>query len=141
MNDPVVNPRHYQGDIEPLDFIHAQKLGWCEANVVKYVTRWKRKNGVQDLLKAKFYLEYLIGKQKKMETKLYTQESYLGEEFLNAVYKRDSHTVGKNLKILFRDDPQLVNKFLMGLTGFSMDQLVVKSQTSNVEEMKEELTA
>ena len=140
MNDPVQNPKHYEGDIEPLDFIHAQNLGWCEANVVKYVTRWKRKNGVQDLMKAKFYLEYLIGKQ-EMDTKLYTQESYLGEEFLNAVCKRDSHTVGKNLKILFRENPQLVNKFLMGLTGFSMDQLVVKSQTSNVKEMKEELTA
>tara|TARA_R100001463_G_scaffold100633_1_gene155117 strand:- start:3 stop:425 length:423 start_codon:yes stop_codon:yes gene_type:complete len=140
MNDPVKKPKHYQGDIEPLDFIFAQNLGWCEANVVKYVTRWKRKNGVQDLMKAKFYLEYLIGKQ-NMETKLYTEESYLGEEFLNALHKRDSHTLGKNLKIFFRDDPQLVNKFLMGLTGFSMDQLVVKSQILNVEKMKKELTA
>jgi hypothetical protein len=35
-------------------------LGGCESAVVKYVTRWREKNGVQDLEKARHYLDLLI---------------------------------------------------------------------------------
>lgn len=46
--------------IQPITYIHANKLGFCEGNVVKYVTRWKDKNGIADLEKAKHYIELLI---------------------------------------------------------------------------------
>lgn len=46
--------------IQPVEFIHANNLGFCEGNVVKYVSRWKSKNGIADLYKAKHYLELLI---------------------------------------------------------------------------------
>ena len=46
--------------IQPVEFIHANNLGFCEGNVVKYVSRWKNKNGIADLYKAKHYLELLI---------------------------------------------------------------------------------
>ncbi len=59
-SDPT-DPKHYnQHPIQPWDYIIANNLGWCEANVVKYVSRWKSKNGDEDLLKAKTYLEKLI---------------------------------------------------------------------------------
>ena len=52
---------HYKGcKIQPVEFIHANGLGFCEGNVVKYVTRWRSKNGVADLRKAIHYLELLI---------------------------------------------------------------------------------
>lgn len=55
------SPKHYrQGKIEPWDFIVSQKMGFLEGNIVKYVTRYKAKNGLEDLLKAKTYLEKLI---------------------------------------------------------------------------------
>lgn len=54
------NPEHYQGEIQPIDYIVAHKLGFCEGNIVKYITRWQYKNGLEDLLKAKTYLEFLI---------------------------------------------------------------------------------
>ena len=38
----------------------ANELDFCEGNVVKYVTRWKFKNGVEDLKKARQYLDFLI---------------------------------------------------------------------------------
>ena len=38
----------------------ANKLGFCEGNVVKYVSRWRDKGGLSDLLKAKHYIEFLI---------------------------------------------------------------------------------
>lgn len=55
------SPKHYrQGKIEPWDFIISQKMGFLEGNIVKYITRYKAKNGLEDLLKAKTYLERLI---------------------------------------------------------------------------------
>lgn len=52
---------HYKGrTIQPIQYIHANGLDFCEGNVIKYVTRWRAKNGLQDLLKAKHYIELLI---------------------------------------------------------------------------------
>lgn len=49
--------------IQPIDFILANKLDWCEANVVKYITRWRFKNGLDDLEKAKHYIDLLIERE------------------------------------------------------------------------------
>ena len=52
---------HYRAKgIQPIVYIHANNLGFCEGNVVKYVTRWKDKGGEADLRKAIHYLELLI---------------------------------------------------------------------------------
>lgn len=52
---------HYRDlAIQPVEYIHRNGLGWCEGEVVKYVTRWRRKNGVEDLRKAIHCLELLI---------------------------------------------------------------------------------
>lgn len=56
-----VGGSHYRDKgIQPIIYIHANNLGFCEGNVVKYVTRWREKNGVADLKKAIHYLELLI---------------------------------------------------------------------------------
>ena len=46
--------------IQPVEYIHANGIGYFEGNVIKYVTRWRDKNGIQDLEKAKHYIELLI---------------------------------------------------------------------------------
>lgn len=46
--------------IEPIDYIEAQQLGPHEANVVKYISRWKEKGGIKDLFKSAWYLMRLI---------------------------------------------------------------------------------
>lgn len=52
---------HYKSKaIQPVEYIHANGLGFCEGNVIKYVTRWKDKNGLKDLEKARHYLDILI---------------------------------------------------------------------------------
>jgi hypothetical protein len=59
--DPVDHPKHYTvGKIEVWDFIVDQKMNYLEGNVVKYVSRYKTKNGVEDLKKARAYLDKLI---------------------------------------------------------------------------------
>ena len=52
---------HYKKmKIQPIEFIHANNLGFCEANIVKYISRWKDKNGLADLEKVKHYVDLLI---------------------------------------------------------------------------------
>ena len=61
-----VGGSHYKDKaIQPIEYIHANNLGFCAGNVIKYVTRYKDKNGVQDLEKAKHYLEMLIELESK----------------------------------------------------------------------------
>lgn len=62
VNDNVNHPAHYtMGKIETLDYLEGlPDLDFRAANIIKYVSRYKYKNGVEDLNKAKFYLERLI---------------------------------------------------------------------------------
>ena len=56
---------HYDKDIyEPLKIIDHYGLDFYEGNVLKYLLRWKKKDGVKDLEKAQDYLTRLINKQK-----------------------------------------------------------------------------
>ena len=65
---PVTKPQHYnKGGIEAIDYIK-QQLGpgfgdYCAGNVMKYLHRFKYKNGVEDLKKAQVYLNWLIEDQ------------------------------------------------------------------------------
>lgn len=52
---------HYKDlPIQPVEYIHANAIGYFEGNVIKYVSRWRKKNGVADLEKAKHYIDLLI---------------------------------------------------------------------------------
>ena len=56
-----INPKHYQqGSIETIEYILDQKMNYFEGNVVKYISRYKMKNGLEDLQKASWYLNKLI---------------------------------------------------------------------------------
>lgn len=64
-HNSVTKPAHYnKGGIEAIDYIK-QQLGdgfgdYCAGNVMKYVHRFKYKNGLEDLKKARVYLDWLI---------------------------------------------------------------------------------
>lgn len=67
-DDMVNHPSHYKtkAGLETIDVIEAftDELNGIEAvdtgNILKYICRWKRKNGIQDLEKARWYLNHLI---------------------------------------------------------------------------------
>jgi hypothetical protein len=64
-DDPVNKPQHYTvGPTEVIDIIRQQQGSAVEfhyeAAVLKYVLRWRYKNGVEDLEKARVYLDWLI---------------------------------------------------------------------------------
>ena len=59
--DVQVAGNHYKElPIQPVEYIHANGIGYFEGNVIKYVSRWRNKNGIADLQKAKHYIELLI---------------------------------------------------------------------------------
>lgn len=67
IKEAVNHPDHYQSDkMEVIDVIEAFNLGFCLGNVIKYVLRATRKNGIEDLKKARWYLDREI--QKAEET-------------------------------------------------------------------------
>jgi hypothetical protein len=52
---------HYKNlKMQPVEFIHANELGFCEGSVIKYVCRHQAKNGAQDIKKAIHYLELIL---------------------------------------------------------------------------------
>jgi hypothetical protein len=57
----VKNPSHYsRWKIEPIDFIRANQLDALRANIIKYIMRYDAKEGLNDLMKARRYLDWLI---------------------------------------------------------------------------------
>ena len=63
---PTVNDIQHGGDhyknraIQPWDYVIANEMGYLEGTIVKYITRYKDKNGVEDLMKARHFLDKLI---------------------------------------------------------------------------------
>ena len=56
-----VGVTHYKEmAIQPVEYIHANGIGYFEGNVIKYVSRWRAKGGVADLEKARHYIDLLL---------------------------------------------------------------------------------
>ncbi len=69
--DVQVGGSHYKDKaIQPIEFIHANKLGFIEGSIVKYITRWREKGGVKDLEKIKHYVDLLIELEQKAKPKV-----------------------------------------------------------------------
>ena len=59
--DTQVGGSHYKNMvIQPVEFIEKNNLGFCAGNVIKYICRYKNKNGIEDLKKARHYIDLLI---------------------------------------------------------------------------------
>lgn len=59
--DTQVGGEHYKSlAIQPVEYVHKNGIGYIEGSVIKYVTRWRNKNGVEDLKKARHFLDILI---------------------------------------------------------------------------------
>ena len=64
--DTQVAGSHYKGKrIQPVEYIHANNLGFLEGCIVKRITRWRDKDGFQDLEKIKHEVDLLIEMEKK----------------------------------------------------------------------------
>lgn len=60
-NDYQPGGNHYLNQpIQPWDYIASNKLDFFQGNIIKYITRWRDKGGIEDLKKAQHYLEKYI---------------------------------------------------------------------------------
>ena len=63
-SDPLtvqIGGDHYKSlAIQPVAYIHANKIPFIEGSIIKYVTRWRNKGGLKDLEKAKHFIDLLI---------------------------------------------------------------------------------
>lgn len=76
MTDNVNHPKHYtQGCVECIDALAAATINLkgldavCTANAIKYLWRWGQKNGVEDLKKARWYIDKLVKENEVVEDK------------------------------------------------------------------------
>ena len=61
-----VGGNHYKScTIQPVEYCEANRLGACESAIVKYITRWQDKGGLDDLNKIKHYVDLLIETEQK----------------------------------------------------------------------------
>lgn len=65
--DSKIKPSYYGTGIDVIEFCLRNNLTFMQGNVIKYVTRYKSKNGIEDLEKAKEYIERLIEFEKRSE--------------------------------------------------------------------------
>lgn len=82
----VSHPDHYKsGKYEVIDIIDeftkdlSGTEAVCTANAIKYILRWKKKNGVQDVKKAIWYLQHMVDKE---EERLREEHAEFDEELL-----------------------------------------------------------
>ena len=59
-NEKQVGGSHYRSEMQHWDFVEDNGVGYLEGCATKYVTRWRKKNGLQDLEKAGHYIDKLI---------------------------------------------------------------------------------
>ena len=59
---------HYKDmKIQPIEFILANELGFCEGNIIKYTCRYKQKGGIEDIKKVIHYAEILLAKMEEAQ--------------------------------------------------------------------------
>lgn len=65
--DIQISGSHYKNyPIQPVEYIHANKIPFIEGCIIKYVTRWRDKGGVKDLEKAQHFIALLIELEEKV---------------------------------------------------------------------------
>ena len=76
MKSGISNKHYKELAIQPTEYIYKNNIPFCEGNVIKYVSRWRDKGGVEDLKKAISYIEYLIEQDERDRTSNHPIVSY-----------------------------------------------------------------
>lgn len=65
--DNKIKPTYYGNEIDVIKFVMSNNLDFMQGNIIKYIVRYKNKNGLEDLLKAREYLDRLIEEEFKIK--------------------------------------------------------------------------
>ncbi len=78
----MTSPKHY-GDTKLMDLLIEKGVPFAEGNIMKYVFRWKDKDGIKDLHKARIYLDALIANAELEHTREITGGLFASSELLH----------------------------------------------------------
>lgn len=67
VDDNKIIPGYYGNEIDVIKFVMTNNLDFMQGNIIKYIVRYKNKNGLEDLLKAREYIDRLIEEQYKIK--------------------------------------------------------------------------
>lgn len=100
----VKNQKHYtQFKIQPIEFVGVNNLDYFQGNIIKYICRYNLKNGLEDLMKAKHYLDMLIYKVKTGKVSTTAKRTYTNthrrEACLNRKKSQESKSNSKSVPI------------------------------------------
>lgn len=136
----VDHPSHYSGSIEAIDAIAAATAGltgveaFDTGNALKYLWRWKRKNGVEDLNKAAWYIQHLIkhleGTGAKVEAETETKIEAI--ETQPSLKKYLTMTINTDGDKIITDIP-ITDQFYMNSADQLMKNLGADGQTAKVQ--------
>jgi hypothetical protein len=77
-NEKQVAGTHYKGAIQPWDVVNDWGLGYLDGTALKYIARWRKKNGLEDIKKAIHFLEKLVEQETEEASK---QTPPIGDAF------------------------------------------------------------
>ena len=103
LTQQVAGSHYKELPIQPVEYIHANGLGYFEGNVVKYVTRWKSKGGIADLEKAKHYIELLIELENQRNSVDAEKPAELGDGWIQWDGGECPVPAGTPVQVRFRD--------------------------------------
>ena len=135
--------------IQPIEYIHANGLGFSEGSVIKYVTRWRDKNGIADLKKARHFLDLLIELEEKnhiveVNEKDHHKAGSLSEFIQNAIDKSEDAIQASKAQLAAWDvfkatqpqwveDKELPSSGIYGEQGYTEDDLKAASLVHDCE--------
>ena len=83
-NEKQVAGTHYKGAIQPWDVVNDWGLGYLDGTALKYIARWRKKNGLEDIKKAIHFLEKLVEHEQETKQQEFLQASKLvGQAYSN----------------------------------------------------------
>lgn len=112
-NKNQIGGSHYKGaKIEVWDFITANEIGYLEGNAIKYLARWKRKGGVQDIEKALHYVQKLleVAKTAQADAVLSAIESVVEDILTNDIERAPHNKDEEELSDMYREWIELLQK-------------------------------
>lgn len=107
---------HYKDrKIEPWDYIAANGIGYFEGNAIKYLTRWRDKGGVEDLKKARHYIDKLIELEEPGDTPDVAKGRFLPIDSLPESSWRDAPRDAVSVGLLCRVRNKKSDPWLYGM--------------------------
>lgn len=118
-----VGGKHYKKmKMQPTEYILANDLGFCEGNIVKYISRWRNKNGIEDLEKIIHYCNILINFEVEKNRLTADCPNLNTKEPSYNIHNQNENYEFKNINTPKSDSPEKVEKTKSDALNDTLDE-------------------